>query len=261
MNRFPFSWALLGALAFAACAFPDIEFRTDDTTSSSGAAPGTGGMGAGPTTGGMGTGATGGDGGQGGCVLGDDSSCSPSDKCTVIDTATGETGCGGKGSTPPFAICGSDADCQSGHYCDGITRVCHPFCVNSDTCAGTEALCRSAVTATNTPIPNVRVCSADCHPLNLTPCNPSKGQVTCYRNIFDNNNFFDCAASGGDTLNASCMGSRDCAAGLLCAGDPPVCRPWCDNVGSGCGTLLECFPLQPTAVYHGQEYGVCDSIF
>ena len=258
MNRFPFSWALLGALAFAACAFPDIEFRTDDT-SSSGAAPGTGGMGAGPTTGGMGTGATGGDGGQGGCTLGDDSSCSPDKKCTVVDTVTGQTGCGVAGDRPAWTKCFSDADCDHGLYCDGATQVCHPFCVNSGECTGNPAQCVPARSTPSTNIPNARVCAADCHPIELSPCDASFGAVTCYRT---SGNYFDCAASGGVQKGFACNGSPDCAPGMLCAAsgmDPAVCGSWCTPVSDFCGIGV-CVGLTPEPIHQGIEYGYCDEL-
>jgi hypothetical protein len=270
--------ALCG-IALVACGYPDFQFGVGSTTTSvggstggSGGSGGTAGAGKGAGGAGAQAGAAGsggsanttttdfGGGGSGGagpiCELGTSSGCLSTQKCSVVDPATGELGCVTAGSRPDWSKCMQNADCGLAAYCEGFTRVCKPICDGADDCVThAEAQCVQAQQGSGDPVVGLTVCTAHCNPIQTPPCDGAHGAVTCgYRAAVG---ALDCFASGNVGVGDSCTTDADCAPGLACTGE---CREWCQPPGwnNGCGVIEDCEARNPAVYYEGEQYGVCD---
>jgi hypothetical protein len=203
----------------------------------------------------------GGDGGAGGmlmCELGNlgiTGLCGSTQKCTVLNPATGVVGCNTAGSKPLWQTCSDDSDCVDGSWCDEERKICKPFCKNVDGCAAFDGECVPALQSDGaTPIPgNVKTCISMCNPVTGSPCAITLG-VTC---AFIFNNQFDCAFTDNLVEGQFCLDQAECGAELGCIGN--FCSLWCSPVGSAnakCGGST-CGALMPKIFYKGVEHGAC----
>jgi hypothetical protein len=248
--------SLGAALTLVAC-FPDITYRETDTGgggsgNGSGSGGHTGGSSGSAGSGGVTT-SSGGGGGAAPCVLGELGACGGGSKCSVVDTGSGAVGCVAAGDRAAWTRCFSDADCIEGTWCDAFTQVCHPICSGSGDCVGQDAECVPAK-AGATAIPGLKMCTADCHPLNGQPCSDEHGPTSCYYSV--ENVYWDCIRTQGFQSGTDCNTYTECARGLVCV-DQDGCTPWCINVGGLCNVVGVCVPVNPTVTYHGTEMGIC----
>jgi hypothetical protein len=188
--------------------------------------------------------------------------CSGGMKCSVVDDATGRSGCVASGSTPAFNQCSVDSDCAAELWCNNTTQACQPICGDTADCKTEGGLCEQALQNDGTtPIPGLNVCAAHCNLLSAQPCGPG---LNC---VFQTNKDSDCVLSMGATKHASCTVDSDCAQQLACIdlglGDGPECLPWCtppSNSGSanaqGCGDGF-CYTLTPPVEESSVSYGIC----
>lgn len=238
----------------AACTFPEFDFDpipTDDDQSTS-TAPSTGGAGGLGASNSMASTSTSGnnDGGSGAagpqpCVLTSVGTCGSGKKCSIVNTATGDTGCVDAGFRPAFAVCLEDTECAEGTFCDGYTSVCKPFCDSDLTCGA--GFCVSATSDTDI-IEDAFVCTAHCNPLTVAPC--ALTGVTCF---WDGElQEFDCAASLGKSVGDECEFANHCAGGLLCFKE--ACDEWCTIENSQCPFLEYCAELP---YEYDVKVGVC----
>lgn len=242
------------ALAFAACAFPAIDFRPadeDDGNPSSSSSVGAGGVGGTTSVGGAGgTIAT--------CTVGDPDSCPLGSKCSY-DELSGTIDCVVSGDQPAWTRCNSDSDCDMGTFCDGATLVCHPVCQNAAQCADDASQCITATDSAGVAIPGFRVCTSNCNPLNATPCSDAEGKTTCYYN--PGGSYWDCIQTVGLTEGSNCSSPTTCARGLVCPASN-TCRPWCVPVGDPfcAGIDTFCSGVNPMISWESQEIGICVQI-
>lgn len=188
-------------------------------------------------------------GGASGAPCGD---CRGDEKCSVLDTSTGERGCVNAGSHPAWTACTSDSDCVAGTWCDGLTSVCHPVCSSSAECGG--GVCYEASEA-GAVIPDLKLCTSHCVATDASPCDSSLGDVTCHFDLASED--WDCTRSGGATQGEPCTVASDCAAGRLCLAPENLCVAWCAPVGDNCDTFFMCDPLTPALFRDDVQYGAC----
>jgi hypothetical protein len=189
--------------------------------------------------------------------------CPPGQKCTINDVTTGAVGCVSWGSTADYSLCAANTDCGPTSWCDSTTGVCKPVCTDNAQCGSTgQGLC---VTARNggQNIPGLSVCTAHCHPVEVTPCGD---QVNCVNPGSPND--FDCYESGMMSgLFDACSQSRDCVPGQMCGSDS-LCVPWCyqTQVGSCCDSCSiidschRCEALGAPPIYDGVTLAACATI-
>ena len=191
------------------------------------------------------------------CDLGVLGACGEAQKCSIVDTLTGEHGCVTAGSLPAFSGCVDDAECEDGTWCDLRTRVCKPFCESPATCNGGVCLAATTDQTGATPIPNAFVCTAHCDPETVEPCAPNG--VTCHPFLTDPA-YSDCVVEGSKGAEDTCDPSAfppECAKKMYC--DPRVnrCLPWCTPTNSFCSNGRE-FCFSTGISYEGKDLGVCD---
>jgi hypothetical protein len=258
------------AILIAACAYPEVNYRDPDKTSSSSkqsssVTSGPGGMGGMSGSGGAtvttSTTATGGSGGgPAECVLLGDASQCPSDKKCSLEIATGKITCLTKGTKERWEKCFTDADCDANLWCDLYFRVCKPVCFGAGNCTEVgEGECVPALNSMGQAIPGISHCTSNCQPWNGKPCAVIDG-VTCVMWAVDE---FDCAASAGKSECAACTFPDECAVGYGCFGSNNnyQCKRWCDDVGlppSTCGIVSTCYSLDPKTHHGSSEVGVCN---
>lgn len=252
----------LGTLVLlSACGFPEFQFDGEGAGGSTSSSTGIGGGTGGTTTGGAGGTSTGqaGSGGSSACSLYLPGGCEPGRKCTVLDPATGEVGCGFAGLKTIWERCNTDSDCVEGTWCDLVRHTCKPWCQSMTACSfdggNFEGECVIARQTAQQDIPGGHThCTSNCEPITAAPC-ATADSVTC---LFVGGGAFDCAASDNHTVGTPCTTSQACAAGLVCVGETnSKCGTWCSPPALfGCG-VFDCVPLNPTIHYKGVEYGVC----
>lgn len=229
-----FAWikggVALAALAGVQCGYPDFMFTG-----------GTGDGGSGPKA----------------CRLTHGAAdCGAEERCTLLDTGKGTTGCVPLSKTPvaAYALCKDDMDCPAGTWCDYRTDVCMTFCETSSDCG--EGNCVSARNEMQKTIPGASVCTAHCDPLTAAQCG---GATTCSYDgqIGD----FDCYSSGSKSLGESCTGFNGCKPGLVCS-STDGCLEWCHPAPSS--SSADCPASGPCAnfgnlspMYGGEVYGYC----
>jgi hypothetical protein len=136
----------------------------------------------------------------------------------------------------PFEACDPSAEgsaaqtdnCAPGLVCltDGCGNRCYTFCKVDADCPG--SFCSRDVGS------GVKVCDVPtkaCNPIknNGLPdgCGTDTDTLGCYLSpTVTDRTFCDCPFKG-QSANSSCTVSRDCFAGLVCAGAGPLCRPAC----------------------------------
>ncbi len=187
-------------------------------------------------------------------MLGQTGLCADGEKCTVVDTVTGEVGCAVAGTKGSWERCTDDSDCRDGLWCAATRNVCKPFCQNESDCAAFDGECVPTLNDGGT-IPGVKTCISMCEPVTASPCAVEAG-VTC---VFTDTNRFDCAESQGTMRDGDCTDQADCAASLTCifvqAG---MCLPWCTPVGAASTNCASgCVSLSPEIFYMGEQYGIC----
>lgn len=235
-------------MLWAACLFPQIDFLPEDD--GAGATGGAGGV--------TGTG------GADNCALGEVTGCADGEKCSVVDMATGDTGCVTAGNKPAWARCEFDADCQAGQWCDGSTEVCHPICQpGNDECnEGPGSKCIAAFGDSDTAIPNLGICTSDCDPLTADPCSDDPvALTTCYYNIDET--YWDCAKTLGLKEGEICTpGPFACERGTGCVGSEMSveahCLAWCTPPDSPtCDDGENCNGVNFTITHGSDEIGIC----
>ena len=254
-------------VALHACDYPAFQFGPAAGTgaSTTTSALGGGGAGAGGSGNTAGTGDVGGTGNAGGTDKGGHGGtggappCDPimvdqcmGQKCTVVDEATGDTGCATAGPLGAWSPCANDADCGARLWCDHTTHVCKPVCHGLGDCNDPNTQCRPAEAGAGGSIPDFNLCVANCNPMSS-----SCGQhATCV--YLGDPPLFDCYASLDHGDGDSCSQDSDCGAGLMCTGS--TCRLWCDtpgDAGSWCKTFVWCCSIDPAPSYGGTELGFC----
>jgi hypothetical protein len=245
----------LGALAYAACVFPEFEYLPEDDATTAGGAGtmmvGGGGTGGDP----VGGGGTAGSGGAMGCEA---TGCAMGEKCAVVDTATGAKDCVSAGPRMAWQRCNVDADCGENLWCDLFTMVCHPICGDVGDCVdGVEPQCIQAREA-SVPIPSLRICTSDCNPKTAAPCSDSGGQTTCYYNA--NETYWDCMQTVGVIEYEPCNAVDQCNDGLVCEGNTDTCLRWCTPVNQQADCIVVCAETNPAVIHDGTVYGICDPI-
>jgi hypothetical protein len=245
---------------YAACAYPELDYRDEDDTATSMSVAGSGGAAA----------ASGGMGGAPACDLYNPGSCGRGQKCAVVDVALGAPaglGCVEAGPRAAWTRCLANEECAEGLWCEDYTAVCKPICANGNQC-GTGAQCveaRRGDVPEPVPIPGLRVCTSHCDPSNGMPCDDAQGLTTCY---YDTDLVeFDCASSQGLSSGAVCDHPiHACDRGLICVFDEAFgdsfCYEWCtppDQTQATCtGNLDSCYPFfSPTIEREGTPYGAC----
>jgi hypothetical protein len=259
------------AVAFAACAYPEIQIREDSSSKassskqSSSMSSGAGGMGGMGGAGGMATssssqaGTAGGGAGGPECVLlADPSQCPPSEKCS-LEVSSGEIKCLPAGNKPIWSKCFQDADCDVDLWCDLRFSACKPVCIGAGDCPG-GGECLVAITAMNQVIQGIKHCTSNCQPSSGKPCKLTDG-VTC---IYLGSSEFDCALSWNKSLGSACMNHEECGVGSGCINDGggSECTKWCQPVGfvavSGpCGTPSCCNGFDPKIFHKNIQVGAC----
>ncbi len=264
------------AILIAACAYPEVNYRDPDKTSSSSkqsssVTSGPGGMGgSGGATVTTSTTAMGGSGG-GPCNPLDSVACAQGQKCSVANENTGELGCVTAGSTLLYSACTTDEDCEPTTYCDSFGKVCKKFCNTNNQCPASRP-CVLVLNSQDIPIPNVGVCMAPCEPKSASPCDPASTNCVPIGLTDANNNTileWDCQTAGPLTEDEKCAALSECSHGLYCynrnvSASGNQCIPWC-KPGDSCGTVTFCkeiqVPIGPNkfdAIYNSVHYGVCD---
>lgn len=158
--------------------------------------------------------------------------CTETQTCTVID-ADNNLGCAPKGTVPTGGDCANDL-CEKGACLttDSTTFQCYEFC-----------------DAANNTCPEGRPCNVGLQGTDLTVCGDipvtcdvlaqdCTGGKGCY--FIDAQGNTDCAANAGKTAGQSCQYINDCAAGLMCAGQPATCLPFCATDGTKTCTSGTC---------------------
>jgi hypothetical protein len=183
-------------------------------------------------------------------------------KCSVVDEATGKSGCVPAGATTSYDRCGVDADCAKGLWCNHATQACEPICQSSTDCTTEGGLCEPALQPDGkTPIPGLDVCASHCDLVTAVPC--GSGLTCVYQPSFKE---FECTVSSGTTKHNPCTVDADCASKLGCVdlGAGPECAPWCSpatNSGAsgsaGCTGSQYCYALTPPIDKGSTSYGVC----
>ena len=240
-----------------------------------------------PTTGGAGSneGGAGGTGGIGGAAGGGGSeqqggaggascdpavaeSCEQGLQCVVVQDALGVNGgtaCQPPGDQPASSVCSAHSDCALGLLCEQITQTCKAPCSSSVDCDG--AACVEAFTTAGLPIPGIKLCLAECDPVENTLCAAAGAEVSCvYRADLE---AFDCARAGDGAANTQCDAQAECAVGLGCleVNGQTGCLNWCEYDGQGTepctaaeapgAVLAICVPQLPSIASNGVEYGAC----
>jgi hypothetical protein len=252
--------ALAGATAAYACAFPEFEFEEDDDTGGgAGASTSTGGA----PQGGDGPGATTSAGGAIPCTLRPDS-CEDGQRCTLIDESIGVPG-GTMCVAAPLPIdthpiwsrCDQHTECAKESICDARTNICRPLCTAPGDCAGGGTCIPAPRKDGSGTIPGVEFCTANCHPMQGTPCNDAFGATTC---LYESPRT-DCARSAGKTYGDQCSTLFDCGKGTLCIDDPTVGK-FCGLICTPFGQTAQCSGAfntctTPQFSHNSTSYGVC----
>ena len=256
----------LAIVSLAAC----TKILGKFSASGKGVAPGSGGAaGAGGGQAGAGQGAShgtggaggdtgsGGSGGQAPCDLGVIGACGMGKKCSA-DGNTGAIACYPAGSLPAWNVCGSDAECADGTWCDLVLTVCKPFCHSTADCPSMPpGACLPATDASNKAInPQMMVCVANCEPRTISPCQPT---TNC---VLRQGIGFDCVKSGEKPVGQLCQTSSECVAGAVCVtkGVMMLCSRWCGDPGMmspDCPNQGFCNAFNPPVLYENKEYGFC----
>ena len=245
----------------------------DDSAGGGAAAGGEGTVGGGGSSGGEGAGG-GPAGGAGGTPLpgcspyDDPPTCDDGTHCVVVDDSLGldgGTACIAPGSTPPYAVCGEDADCVSGSLCDRLIGTCKPVCDVDADCPD-MGICVEAQTSAGLGIRGLDLCIAGCEPISGTACDDAAGPVNC---VFrEEEEAFDCAPAGNGPEVSSCDSHLDCETDMGCLevnGDF-VCLHWCqwDGGSEFCtneeypdSPIAFCLPQLPSIAVGSVEYGGC----
>lgn len=192
--------------------------------------------------------------------------CEDGQSCRVTGTA-GETSCSANGATPAQHGCTTSTDCTAGYAC--VSGSCKPFCATDDDCGGDHKSCMQIGKAnTTTPIPNYKVCSAQCDLVD--PAATCGAGSTCVTRGSTTAQSTDCLGGAGNLEGEGTCSKdrRTCAPGYICVllpdfwfGDYENCSKWC-RIGSAykndCkGTGGSCTRFdQPTKI-DGVEYGFC----
>ena len=155
-------------------------------------------------------------------VLGQDASCDPSmpSQCQEGFQCTGAAG-----AETCRAICCSNTDCPPGVICQQIAGADGAgFCRPSDAC----------------DITNPDSCGSGqgCYPLG------TEGDTQCL-------------SAGTATEGMTCAALNACVAGHGCAGDPAVCRAYCNPTSPSCETGFTCAGLTDGGGTPIPGVGVC----
>ena len=210
-----------------------------------------------------------------GCTIVPQSGCTAGDKCTV-DTAAANR-CISAGAGTDGTPCGADADCAAGLGCAVVNAftqegACRRFCRDKtafydslDCSAGAGSTCYYGVSdASNTVIPNLFQCTANCDPLTGNGCLAS---MKCNLYGVDRTGDYvadlftsECYATADS--NYFCEGATPCPQGFECFdfGYGQACYRWCSNQNTYTCTPLGmvCKILPDRPVLGGVEYGYCD---
>lgn len=286
----------LVAVTIASCTYPDFEFEAPVAVGLGGAGPGEtmgsrGDLGAETAAGssngatsaaaagagaGAGAGASASSGGTTICPVthpgggeceylpGQQCGCSSTEKCTILEEATGKSHCLKAGNLGTGQKCVSDAACQEDTWCDHFTGTCVKICSVVGNCVA-GAKCISAPNAAiSASIPGLKICTANCEPIKAPQCGTG---VTC---AFDNSaavQGFDCFVSGLKKEGDTCAASTECNKGLICVkGTPNTCQRWCSPVKTVFpATANNCTTARPNCIgfgvpftRNGVEFGSCD---
>jgi hypothetical protein len=243
---------------------PDTTAGGGTTTSHLDGGGGTAASGAGG--GGAHGGGAGGGGGAGPCALGTYGSCGAGKKCTVVDTSTGATGCITAGPHQAWSLCAADSECEELTYCEKISHVCKPLCVDAASCLG-DGVCLPAKITYSDFVTGLSVCSSDCDPLSAVPCDDSYGPSTCQIVNIPSGIGFDCIASTDGPVGTACTPedlddyTTECADGLACigSGQDLHCLAWCTPIGAQaqCSSGVMCTALGMEVLHQGVSYGYC----
>ncbi len=185
--------------------------------------------------------------GDGGSASDDCGGCPPGQKCSIVDYMLGEVGCVEAGQGGAWQQCQEDSQCATGLWCDNDWLVCRPTCPD-DKCGSGK--CMDA-TSFGMKIPGWRVCAANCEPFMDVPCDQKNGPTTC---IFrDSASVWDCIASDGKPLGASCSTQRECGTSVNCRLNG-ICSAWCSPpAAGGCAIhgLGDCEAMQNPQYFEG----------
>jgi hypothetical protein len=188
------------------------------------------------------------------------------EKCSVNSKGALTCNVAGAGRTRgAFEFCDISSDgsaaqkdnCAPGSVCrvDGCPQPrCYHFCKTNDDCP--KSACITDVGS------GVKVCDVDyvaCNPVknNGMPdgCGTDSDTLACYLSpTAKDSTFCDCPfmAQG---VNASCVVSRDCFAGLVCAGAIPTCHKAC---GLLAGISLDCPGSTCVPLNGSTKFGYCN---
>jgi len=185
--------------------------------------------------------------------------CTGTKKCSVVDDATGVSGCVFAGSTPDFGRCTSDNDCKKGSWCNHATSACQPICIQNADCVSGGQCLPALQSGKTTPIPDLKVCTAHCDLVTAVPCT---GGLTCVS--LDSIKEFDCYDSLNVKKDEFCSADTDCAPGLWCSNNSLTCIPWCAPATSsgplgsaGCSSGEGCYSFSPPIKSGTREFGFC----
>lgn len=210
-----------------------------------------------------------------GCTIVPQSGCQGGQKCTV-DTASANR-CITAGAGTDGSPCAADADCAAGLGCAVVNAftsegACRRFCRGKtasydslDCHAGAGSTCYYGVSdASNTVIPNLFQCTANCDPLTGNGCLAS---MKCNLYGVDRNSdgladLFTSECYATADTNYYCEGPSVCPQGYECFnfGYGQACYRWCSTQNTyTCNPLgLVCRPFPEGVVIGGVEYGYCD---
>jgi hypothetical protein len=183
--------------------------------------------------------------------------------CAVVDTS-GTLDCVDIGTTPRWWPCTALVGaCGFGDQCIG--GACKPLCVTNADCGG--GACIQITTTgdprTGTDIPNLKVCSSGCDPLNPSGvCGPGVNCMAVFKTKTATTS--DCIASAGNAMGVGGCANNPaaCAPGWMCLGAGAHmgdCSKFCRMLHpEDCPMNQSCENFQPHFLFNGAEYGTCN---
>ena len=168
------------------------------------------------------------------CNVVTNAGCTAEQNCTLISSNPPAIGCAPKGDVPIGGDC-SEALCEKGTClstdASGQSGQCFSFCEQASDCPDGRPCNVGLQGSDYTFCGDIPVsCS-----VFAQDCPAGKG---CY--IIAQDGTTDCATNNGKAAGESCEYLNDCAAGMMCAGNPGKCMKFCNTDGSLACTAGTC---------------------
>jgi hypothetical protein len=214
---------------------------------------------------------TGGNGGGGSCeempcrLVAPQCGCTPGTMCSL--DAGGQRLCTQAGSNGETEVCGPAAECSPGLLCAETTptlSTCAVFCSADADCSAPGGLCIvSLQNDRGAPIPDAKLCTANCVPTTNRGCNAVGTGCQLARETDGAKRAFSyCTGAGTGEQGAACAAADDCAAtfGCFSLGTDPMCLAYCDVAAPICPSGTTCVAVQidnEDVIVGNEHYGAC----